>query len=201
MKTIARIRFFAAAVIVLMALAVPVGAIAGEPTDLVKVTIDEVLAVLKDPSLKGPGKTAERRGKMRESMQKIFGFDEMAKRCMGKYWRERTKKEKDEFTHIFARMIEASYIDKVEKYTNEKVVYDDEKNVGQMSMVRTKVITARGTEIPIDYKLLKKRDGQWRIYDVVIEGVSLVSNYRSQFKSVLTSKPYPELVRQIKAKL
>ncbi len=201
MKTMTRIRLAVVAFMAVCLLAVPCGAVAGEATTQVKASIDEILGILKDPSLKGPRKTVERRQQMMESLKKLFGFEEMAKRSMGRYWRERTEKEKEEFTVLFTKMIEQSYIDKVEKYTNEKIVYDGEKTISKMALVKTKVITAKGTEIPIDYKLLRKDDGKWLIYDVVIEGVSLVSNYRSQFKSVLTSKPYSELVRQIKAKL
>lgn len=195
MKRAAEVLTFLAVIIFLLA---PLQAAAGEPTDQVKSTIDKVITVLKDPSLKGPAKTVERRDKLRTAIQDLFNFREMAKRSLGKHWRARSGEEREEFSHLFGRLIENSYIDKLEKYTDEEVIYADERTVKNKAIVKTRIITKKGTEIPIDYKLVNK--GKWMVYDVVIEGVSLVRNYRTQFASVLKSSPYIELVSQLKAK-
>ncbi len=170
-----------------------------EATDQVKVAIDEVLEVLKDPALKGPEKKVERRDKIRGLIQKLFSFEDMAKRSLGKHWRKRTDEEKEEFVKVFGRLIENSYIGKLEAYTNEKVLYEQEIMKKKAVEVRTKVVTKKGTEIPINYRLLQRK-GRWVVYDVVIEGVSLVRNYRTQFGTALRASPFEELVAQLRQK-
>ncbi|MFQ5586010.1 MAG: phospholipid-binding protein MlaC [Thermodesulfobacteriota bacterium] len=173
---------------------------ASEPTDQVKGTIDEVIAILKDTSLKGPEKTEQRRDKLREKMKERFTFAEMAKRSLGKHWKERSTEEKKEFVALFARLIENSYIGKIEGYTDEKVLYENEILRKRTAVVKTKIITKKGTDIPLDYRLINTKNGQWMVYDVVIEGVSLVRNYRTQFSKEIRSSSYEELVRQLKSK-
>ncbi|MFQ5329540.1 MAG: phospholipid-binding protein MlaC [Thermodesulfobacteriota bacterium] len=174
---------------------------ASEPTDQLKGTIDEVVAILKDPSLKGPEKAERRREQIREKMKERFTFAEMAKRSLGKHWREMKGEEREEFTAIFARLIENSYIGKIEGYTNEKVFYEKEMIRKGRAVVKTKIVTIRGTDIPLDYRLINRKGGGWMVYDVVIEGVSLVRNYRSQFSKALRSSSYEELVSTLKSKI
>ncbi|MEJ2695889.1 MAG: ABC transporter substrate-binding protein [Candidatus Sulfobium sp.] len=173
--------------------------LAGVPMDEVKKTTDEVLGVLRNKELKGPEKEELRRQKILEIVSKIFDFREMAKRSMGIYWRRRTPEERKEFVPLYKDLLNATYMRKVEKYTNEKIVYTDESIEGDYAVVRTRVITKTGTEIPLDYRLMKK-DGRWVVYDVVIEGVSLVNNYRSQFSQIIRSDSYEELVKKLKKK-
>ena len=174
---------------------------ASEPTDQIKGTIDEIIAILKDPSLNGPEKSDQRRARLREKMKERFTFAEMAKRSLGKQWREMNSEEREEFTAIFARLIENSYIGKIEGYTDEKVLYENEMLRKGRAIVKTKIITKQGTDIPLDYRLINKQSGQWMVYDVVIEGVSLVRNYRTQFSKALRSSSYEELVRTLKSKI
>ena len=174
---------------------------ASEPTDQIKGTIDEIIAILKDPSLNGPEKSDQRRARLREKMKERFTFAEMAKRSLGKHWREMNGEEKEEFTAIFARLIENSYIGKIEGYTDEKILYENEMLRKGRAIVKTKIITKQGTDIPLDYRLINKQNGQWMVYDVVIEGVSLVRNYRTQFSKALRSSSYEELVRTLKSKI
>lgn len=180
-------------------LAAPGSASAGEPTEKIKSTINEVIEVLKDPSLKGPENTTARRAKLRESISERFSFQDMARRSLGRHWKERTTQEKKDFTDVFARLIENSYIGKIEGYTDEKVVYTGEVLLKRKAMVKTRIVTTKGTEIPINYKLLKRSD--WVVYDISVEGVSLVSNYRSQFNSALSSSSYAELVDTLRKKV
>ena len=174
---------------------------ASEPTDQIKGTIDEIIAILKDPSLNGPEKSDQRRARLREKMKERFTFAEMAKRSLGKHWREMNGKEKEEFTAIFARLIENSYIGKIEGYTDEKILYENEMLRKGRAIVKTKIITKQGTDIPLDYRLINRKGGEWMVYDVVIEGVSLVRNYRTQFSKALRSSSYEELVRTLKSKI
>jgi phospholipid transport system substrate-binding protein len=172
---------------------------ASEVTEQVKMTIDEIIEIINDPSLKGPDKKEDRRDKIREKIQKRFNFEEMAQRALGKHWRKRSDEEKKEFVKLFGRLIENSYIGKMERYTDEKVLYGKEIMKKKASEVRTKIITKKGTEVPINYRLLK-REGEWMIYDVIIEGISLVRNYRTQFSKVLRLSPFEELIKQLKEK-
>ncbi len=192
------IEFFAVLVVLGMIIH-PSPVKASEPTDQVKATIDEIIEVLKEPGLKGPDKKEARRDKIRKKIQKRFTFEEMAKRSLGKHWKKRTDEEKNEFVGLFGKLIENSYIGKLEGYTDELVLYEKEIMKKKASEVRTKIVTKKGTEIPINYRLLKRKDG-WMIYDVVIEGVSLVRNYRTQFGKVLSSSPFEKLISQLKEK-
>ena len=193
LKTIAILIFFCL-------LIVPVHAKASAPDKVVSHAVDEVIEILGDDSLKGEDKKVERREKIRKAISKSFSFKAMAKRSMGKYWKERTPQERTEFTELFRRLIEISYISKIEGFTNEKVLYEKARTKKNISTVKTKIVTSKGTEIPISYRLMKRGD-KWLIYDIVIEGVSLVRNYKTQFSSVLRKKPYATLVEQLKTKV
>ncbi len=194
-------RFRSIAILMLLSLslmALPGFASANEPKMVVSQTVDEVIRILGDASLKGPTKTNERRKKIRAAITRGFSFEAMAKRAMGKYWKERTPKEREEFTGLFRSLIEISYISKIEGFTDEKVLYEKARTKKNISVVKTKIVMTKGTEIPINYRLMRRGD-RWFIYDIVIEGVSLVRNYRTQFSSVLRKKSYSALVEQIKA--
>lgn len=174
---------------------------ASNATEQMKGTIDKILSVLQDSSLKGPSKQEERRAKIREAIGKRFDFREMAKRSLGKHWRNRSDAERKEFSELFADLIESSYIEKIENYSNEKVIYENEQVRKNKSKVKTKIISSKGTVISVQYKLLTRSDGYWRVYDIVVEGVSLVSNYRTQFGKALSSSSYSELVDKLRSKV
>lgn len=201
MKKLSRMVVVLAAVVFMAGLFAPAASMAGEATDLVRETIDDVIKVLKTESLKGEAKTEARRTELRKVIRKRFGFEEMAKRSLGKHWRSLSAEERKEFTGIFGRLIENSYIDKIEGYTDEEVVYDDEVSVKRTTLVKTKLITKSGTEIPIHYKLIDRGKKGYVVYDIAIEGVSLVSTYRKQFATVMRKSSYTDLVAQLKEKL
>lgn len=171
-----------------------------EITQSVKTTVDRVIEVLKDESLKGKEKASERREKLRKIIKSRFDFEEMARRTLARNWRKRTEEERKEFVSLFSRFLEASYLDKIENYSNEEVVYEGESVNKDSAMVKTKIITKDGTDIPINYRLLKK-DGRWMIYDVVVEGVSLVSNYRTQFNRIIKGSSFDALLKQLRKKV
>ncbi len=174
-------------------------AYADTPTQQVKQTVDKVLDILKNKELKKPAKTKERRALIRQTVSERFDFEEMAKRSLALHWRKRTPEERKEFVPLYTDLLERSYIKKIESYTDEKILYLNEKINGEYAEVDTKIVTKRNVEIPIEYRLLRK-NGKWEVYDVIIEGVSLVNNYRTQFNKIIRTNSYEELVKRMKNK-
>ena len=169
-------------------------------TAQVKETIDKVLAILRDPALKGPDKEEVRRKKLKDAIYPRFDFSEMAKRSLATHWRDRTQKEREEFVTLFADLLEQSYHKKLESYTDQEIIYSKEQIEDKFGLVATKIVSQKeNLDIPIDYKLVRQ-DGQWRVYDVVVEGVSLVSNYRGQFNRIIQTSSYAELIRKMRVK-
>jgi len=174
-------------------------AVAGLPTDQIKATVDKALVVLKDPRFKPPAKQQERRDQLRQILFARFDFAEMAKRSLGPDWRRRTPQEQEDFVRLFTDVLERAYADIIESYTNEKIVYVYEKVEGSYADVYSKIVTAKGEEYTINYRA-QLSGGDWKVYDVVAENVSLVNNYRSQFTRVISKSSYEELVRRLRDK-
>ena len=172
---------------------------AGPPTDQLKVTIDRILAVVQDPAFRQPGKADERRQKIRGIANEVFDWQETGKRALARHWEGRSPQEREEFSKLFADLLERSYVGKIEGYSGERILYEKETVDGDRAEVRTKLVTKAGTQIPIDYQMQKAGD-RWRVYDVKIENVSLVGNYRSQFNRIIQQSGYPELVNRLKTK-
>lgn len=167
------------------------------PTDDVKKTVDEVVRIVASKEMKK--NEQKRRQALKKTISLIFDYGEMAKRSLGKHWNQRTPAEKKQFTDLFATLLENSYAGKIESYNNEKIVYIKESMDGNYAEVKSKVVTAKRDEFSLDYRLMAE-NGRWMVYDVVIEGVSLVSNYRSQFNRIITANGYPELVKKLQNK-
>lgn len=172
---------------------------AGAPTEQLKAQIDRVLKTLEDPELRNASKVNERRGAVRKLAESIFDFEETARRSLGRHWAARTPAERDEFVRLFADLLERSYLTKIEPYGGEKIQYLGDAVEAGNATVKTKIVAKGGTQIPVDYKMLKKAD-RWLIYDVAIEGVSLVSNYRTQFNKIIQTSSYEDLVKKLKSK-
>ena len=167
------------------------------PTDDVKKVVDEVVRLVSDKNLKKNDQ--KRRQALKKTIGTVFDYSEMAKRSLGKHWNQRTPAEKKEFSDLFASLLENSYASKIESYNDEKIVYLKENVDGDHAEVKSKVLTAKRDEFTLDYRLINQ-NGKWLAYDVVIEGVSLVSNYRTQFNKIITSNGYPELVKKLQNK-
>ena len=178
----------------------PTESLAGLATDQVKGTVDQVIKILTDPALKGEKKIRERRAKIRQVVLQRFGFTEMSKRSLGRYWNERTPEERTEFVNLYTDLLERAYIDRVDGYTGEQVVYLGESVDGEYSEVRSKIVTKKSQEIPITYRL-QLASTNWEVYDVIVEGVSLVNNYRTQFSKIIRTSSYEELVKKMQVKL
>ena len=167
------------------------------PTEDVKKVVDEVVHLVSDKNLKK--NDLKRRQALKKTISTVFDYSEMAKRSLGKHWNQRTPAEKKEFSDLFASLLENSYASKIESYNDEKIVYLKENVDGDHAEVKSKVLTAKRDEFTLDYRLMN-RNGKWLAYDVVIEGVSLVSNYRTQFNKIISSNGYPELVKKLQNK-
>jgi phospholipid transport system substrate-binding protein len=171
---------------------------AGQPTDQLRTQIDRVIQVLEDPELKKESTVKARRAAVRKIANDIFDFSETAKRSLARHWPPRTPAEREEFIALFTDLLERSYISKIEVYGGEKIGYLGETIDGDLATVRTKIVTKQQTEIPIDYRML--RSEKWLVYDIIIEGVSLIANYRTQFNKIITTSSYQELVKKMKTK-
>ncbi len=193
-----KIKLLITLLIASVALTFPVAATASV-TDEVKKTVDEVVRIVSDKELKKPQNESKRRQQLKAAIGRIFDYEEMAKRSMAKHWNERTPAERKEFVQLFMTLLENSYAGKIESYNQEKIVYGKESIEGEHAEVRSKVITAKRDEYSLDYRLLNK-GGKWMVYDVIIEGVSLVSNYRSQFNRIIAGQGYPDLVKKLRTK-
>ena len=173
-------------------------AVAGGATEAMKSTIDEVLKIVQDKELKQPGRAEERRKRLEQVVGDRFDYQEMSRRALGAPWNELADKDKEEFVALFRKLLINSYADKIESYSGEGVQYINERTEKDYAEVRTKVLTGK-IEIPLDYRLLNK-GAEWRVYDVVVDGVSLVNNYRGQFSKILRSSTFADLVDQLRKK-
>jgi len=170
---------------------------AGAPTEQLKTQVEQVIKVLDDPALKD--KPAERRTQVRKMAEDIFDYPDTARRALGNHWNQRTPQEREEFTRLFGDLLDRAYISKIDLYQGEKVKWVGESVNADDALVKTTIATKSGTEIPVDYRMHLK-DGRWRVYDVIIEGVSLVSNYRTQFNKIVQTESYDSLVQKLKAR-
>lgn len=181
--------------------ALPFRSYAAQPMEVLRRDVDEVLSILSDPAYRAPSKAEEQQEKIWDIIDNVFNFNEMARSTAARHWKSFSESQKKEFTEVFGKFLGETYLDKISSgYKGEKVKY-----VGQDMMtdtrakVETKIIR-EDKEIPVDYGMML-RDGRWQIYDVKIEGVSLINNYRSQFHSILLNESPEELIDRLKKKL
>lgn len=190
-------KIFALALILLVS--VPGTSEGGIPSDQVRQTADKVLLILQDPRLKAPDKKNERRNQLRQVIAARFDFAEMAKRSLGQHWQARSAEEQRQFVQLFSDLLERSYADQIESFNGEKIFYGRENQDGNHAQVDTRIVTSKGEEFSVHYKL-HDVDREWKVYDVVIENISLVNNYRSQFNRVLAGASFAEFLRKLRGK-
>lgn len=176
-----------------------VAANAGVPTDQVRGTVDRVLAIVQDPKLKSKDKVNERRELLRRVIEARFDFAEMAKRSLGAEWRRLKPSQQQEFVELFTDLLRDAYVADIESYKGEKVVYTRETQEDQFATVHTMIRSPDGTEYSLEYRL-QLIGKEWKAYDVVIENVSIVNNYRSQFARLINKSSYDGLIRALKEK-
>ncbi len=166
------------------------------PTQAVRATIGEVFRILEDPKLKDPAMLMPRRRMLEQVIATHFDYTEMSKRALAAHWTALTETERVEFVELFKSFLSDRYAEKIEGYSGEQVHYLSERIEGHYAEVRTELRSSK-VEIPMDYRLFLK-EAQWHAYDIVVDGISLVKNYRSQFEKIVRTDSYQELVRRLR---
>ena len=188
------------ALTLIILLIIPLSVYAGAPLDSVKGNINKVLDVLRDPALKGESGKKTKRQKIRSISDKMFDYSELSRRTLGQDWKKLNPAQQNEFTDLYKSLLEDAYADKIINYTDEKVAFSKENQLSEKTFeVQTTILTKKA-DIPIYYRVIQK-DGQWKVYDVVIEGVSLINNYRNQFREILMNKSPEVLIDTLKKKV
>ena len=172
---------------------------AGGPTEQVRATVDKVLVMVKNPNLKSPAQKKNLQARLAEVIYPRFDFTEMAKRTLGPHWGRRTAEEQREFVSIFAALLGRSYSDKIESYRSQNVLYTREIEDKNYAEVDTTIVSDTQEKVSINYKL-HNVDKDWKVYDLVIEDISMINNYRSQFNRVIARSSFEELLRVLKEK-
>ncbi|MGM0383009.1 MAG: MlaC/ttg2D family ABC transporter substrate-binding protein [Thermodesulfobacteriota bacterium] len=178
----------------------------GPATDSLKGTLDKIINVLNDPSLKTPGKENERNEILFTLIKERFDEEAFARRALGVHWTKRTEEEKKEFVEVFSDLLGRTYLDKIDShltkdknFSKKNILYLDESARGDYVVITTQILTADDAKIPVHY-LFKNNHGKWLVCDVAIEGVSIAKNYRAQFKEILASSSFADLISKLKSK-
>jgi phospholipid transport system substrate-binding protein len=177
----------------------PVPSRAGSPTEQVRATVDKVLTIVRNPDVKPAGQKKDIQARLVEVIYPRFDFTEMAKRSLGRHWARCTPEEQREFVKVFAALMGRSYAGNIESYTSQNVLYTRESEDQNYAQVDTKIVSENRPPVSINYKL-HSVDKVWKVYDLVIEDISVVNNYRSQFDRVIARSSFEELVRMMKEK-
>lgn len=186
----------AACAILLMSTIAPAASAADDPLNVVRTTVDQALTVLRDKQTP----TAQRQQKLRDIVSASFDFKAMSQSAMGYYWKQITPAQQQEFQTVFVTFIENSYLAKINEFVSGEVKYlNAQPNGTQFSMVKTSVVMPNTGAISLDFRLLNI-NGQWQIYDVLVDGISILANYRNQFNRIMSSKGYDTLIRDLKSK-
>lgn len=186
-------------VMLLMLLAQPLPGFAGAPLDTIKANANSVLEVLRDPKLKGDTGKKVKEQRIEAAADKLFDWVELSKRTLGLNWNKLSPEQRKEFVELFRAVLRDAYVDKITGYTNEQVNFTKEVPLSETTVEVQSVVLAKGVETPIYYRVIKK-DNEWKVYDVVIEGVSLISNYRTQFREILGNNPPEKLIETLRKK-
>ena len=184
--------------IAVFALAWAQGAWAGPPTDQLREGVERVLKILRDPELSGDTKVNERSAAINRAGDEIFDFGEIAKRSLGQHWAPRTPAEREEFVRLFADLLQRTYLSKVDQYSSE-LKFENDVIDGTWAVVRTTVLLGNGRRMSLDYRMHLPRD-RWKVYDVSINGISLVASYRSQFNKVVRTDSYAGLLARLRSR-
>ncbi len=175
----------------------PAIAVASQATNTIKATIDQVIEVLKNERFKDNPEA--KKEELRKVINPRFSYQQMSMRSLAKHWNGKSDAEKKEFVDLFSKLLENSYASKLESYSNEKINYGEEIIKGNYAMVKTEIVRSDGV-INVDYKLIQEK-GDWKVYDFVIEGVSMIKNYRSQFNRIINKDSYDELKKKLQNKI
>ncbi len=180
-------------------LALPAAAFAGAPLETVKGNVNGVLEVLRDPQLKGDAGKKVKEQRITAAAEKLFDFVELSKRTLGLNWNNFSPEQRKEFVQLFENVLKDAYVEKIIAYTNEQVNFTKEVPLSENTVEVDSVVVTKGSQVPINYRVIK-RDNEWKVYDVVIEGVSLINNYRTQFREILGNNPPEKLLETLRKK-
>jgi phospholipid transport system substrate-binding protein len=167
-------------------------------TEAVKSSVEQVVRLLEDKELKAPDRAMERRQRLQKIFNDRFSYEEMSKRSLGAHWNNLNEAQRQQFVDLFRQLLARTYTGTIEGYSGERFQYLSERNEGDYAEVRTKLVSRKG-EIPINYRLLSKA-GEWQVYDIVVDGISMVSNYRAQFTKIIRASSYEDLVQKLQNK-
>jgi len=179
---------------------IPLPVFAGVPLDTVKTHVDKVLEVLRDPSLKAESSKKLKKDKICAIAEKMFDFTELSKRTLAQHWSKFTPEQQKEFTSLYKSLLENTYADKILLYTDEKILFTKEVPLTEKTAEVQTMVVRSTQETPIYYRVILK-DGTWMVYDVIVEGISIINNYRSQFREILVNKPPESLLETLRKKV
>ena len=169
------------------------------PRDAVESAVDRFMTIVQNGHSDNAAVAADRLSQIREIVREMFDFDEISRRVLSRHWQTLQREEQAEFVTLFRDLLERAYLTQVETAGNEKILFLGESSAGGAAIVRSKVVTRQGTEIPLDYRM-HLLDGRWRIYDVVVQGVSFIASYRTQFDRVIRAESYGSLRERLQKK-
>ena len=196
-----KLKFFVTAIFSLILGAALVSDVrAGKAMDQIRETSDRLLAVLNDESLQGPEREAERNRILRGIIAERFDWEEFSRRALARHWRDQTNEDRQEFVSLFSSLLEQTYKDQVAKHDVNEILYDAEEMDGNYGQVRVRIVTSENKEYPVNYRVMMKNN-EWFVYDVSVEGISLVSNYRVQFRDILRNQSFQDLLQRLKEKI
>ncbi|HUO77628.1 MAG TPA: ABC transporter substrate-binding protein [Thermodesulfovibrionales bacterium] len=179
---------------------IPLPVFAGVPLDTVKTHVDKVLEVLRDPSLKAESSKKLKKDKICAIAEKMFDFTELSKRTLAQHWSKFTPEQQKEFTSLYKSLLENTYADKILLYTDEKILFTKEVPLTEKTAEVQTMVVRSTQETPIYYRVILK-DGTWMVYDVIVEGISIINNYRSQFREILVNNPPEYLLETLRKKV
>ncbi len=182
---------------VLLAAASP--ATAASPTETVKAAVQQVFSQPDSSAVKAPSVT-ERRAQIRKVTETLFDFEEMSQRSLGKAWTQASPAEQKEFVRLFGGLIANAYMGRIEQYAGEPITYVGERIEGDDARVQSRVVTPKGSEVPIEYRLYRSTEGRWTVYDIYVDGFSLVGSYKAQFNRLLQRGTFADLLKQLRQK-
>lgn len=171
---------------------------AGGPIETVEAAAKEVFNSQSAPGVKTLS-TAERRADVRKVIENLFDFADMSERSLGPAWTQATPAQQKEFVRLFGALIANAYMSRIEQYKNEPITYVSEKIEGDEASVQSRVLTSKGSDIGLDYKLYRA-DGRWHVYDIFVDGFSIVGSYKAQFHRIIQRGSFAELLKTLREK-
>lgn len=173
---------------------------AGPPTQQVRSTVESIQTTLLNSHSRQDSESKKKKNAaaIKQILGRRFDFSEMAKRALGPYWERRSARERAEYVKLFADVAGDAYVDQIEPFASERILYLRENRDGDYAEVASKALGIKGDELDINYKLMRSRGGEWKVYDLAIDNVSVVNNYRAQFARIMTGGSFGDLLAKLR---